>query len=168
MRNYTIKELMPFCSTDETRPSICQPLNQDGATWATDGRVIVRVAEIELPPPAEGLKIPNVAEVWKQFQTDAQFSTMPELPAPFMKPCTDCEGSGECPHCDRVCLECGGSGTYAAQQPTMVGARQLDARFLRKIAALPNPSLAIAGEKIEPLSFKFDGGEGLLMPMRTQ
>ena len=43
----TTEQLQAFCSTDPMRPDLTKPFARAGFTWATDGRVLVRVATID-------------------------------------------------------------------------------------------------------------------------
>lgn len=165
----TKEQLQTFCSTDDTRLAIQAPWTNEDYTFATDGRILVRV-----PPVAEVPDNPNAPRKttelqWRLFET-AEFAPLPELPEPERAECSNCGGFGmehECPDCTHLCDECGGKGSCEKQQATQVGTHTLDARFLRKIAALPNPIIAMNGETNNAVPFKFDGGEGLVMPMRV-
>ena len=100
-----------------------------------------------------------------------------------MSKCTDCKGEGtfrhgwheyDCKECDgdgrvrdddngtlSACHGCGGLGHERSS--FKVNDVSFDLVYLHWIAALPNPLVAVRG-KADPLTFRFDGGDGLLMP----
>ena len=110
-----LEDLQPFCSVDETRYGLLQPFNHGPHTYATDGRVIVRVPKIEEIPDRKGLP-KNPADV-----IPAGIGYKPvELPPnwenyqPTKLECKDCKGTGQqikCRHCNGTgeveCESCG-------------------------------------------------------------
>lgn len=102
-----LEDLQPFCSVDETRAGILSPFNHGGHTYATNGRLIVRVPQIEeIPhrkgqpsdpdkviPAGIGYKPVEMPPGWEHFQ-------------PTMRECDDCEGTGQ----QVKCLHCAGTG----------------------------------------------------------
>lgn len=42
-----LKLLQTFCSTDLTRPNLQQPFTINGDTYATDGRIVIKVPAVE-------------------------------------------------------------------------------------------------------------------------
>ena len=153
---------MPFCYKGELRPNITQPWTRNRRTNATDGRILVRVPLVGTVPENEAA--PNVENVWMEFKPDAAFIPLPELPPPVEQTCPECGGNGISGGCE--CEECEG-GIISETIKVKIGERLLSVRYLRLIAALPNPVVATDGDGMTPMSFKFDGGgEGLLMPMR--
>lgn len=99
--------------------------------------------------------------------------------------CEDCNGQGCFDHGNHEyqCKECDGDGRVEMEgaaeslcdvcdgdgESTMHGTDIGDARFathyLRRLTLLPGLTVSIAGET-DPMVFNFDGGAGLLMPMR--
>ena len=49
----TPEDLQRFCSDDESRPSICHPFSQEKWTYATDGRLLIRVPRLAEVPEYE-------------------------------------------------------------------------------------------------------------------
>lgn len=70
------------------------------------------------------------------------------------------------------CFECDGKGEIRDGAVLIEGPKgqvKADSRYIELIRLLPNPKIALHGnesDRGEPLCFRFDGGDGLLMPMR--
>lgn len=174
------QELIPFCSTDETRPSLGQPYTRGGYTYATDGRVAVRVAaiegipDVEKAPDCEGgvfRGFPPSGAPWHPIPTD--LPELPEGPA-----CPECKGTAEAQwsyrdrHGEKYerrfeCPVCNGEGVTASDPvPMLWNGLRLNARFVAKFAALPGPvEFQAPSEPGGPVRVRFNGGIGLFMPM---
>lgn len=92
--------------------------------------------------------------------------------------CPQCEdGQLECDECDGTglpeeesevpCEDCDGSGKRPVLQRVAVGNQTVDAKFLRLIEDLPNVRITNSQKELSALTFVFDGGDGLIMPIRT-
>jgi hypothetical protein len=100
--------LKNFCTNDEGRPTIKEPFTISEYTYATDGRLIVRIPKI---PEA---KIQEDEHIIKTLLTEYKFDyptnstdwidipkyTLPEIP--MKVECAKCDSDGEinCPSCD--------------------------------------------------------------------
>lgn len=168
MEEMTLTDLQKFCSTDETRPSICRPFSQGTWTYSTDGRVIVRV-----PRMAEVPEYPDspancdkhifggnpITEEW--FKIPADISTEPEK-------CGRCKGTGECEcECGNVhdCGNCEGSGQSVCQIKIKVGTQFAGHMLLNLVSTLPGVEICNS-KKHAALGIRFDGGDGRFMPMK--
>lgn len=194
----TTEQLQAFCSTDPTRPEVGKPFTRAGFTWATDGRVLVRVATIEglddgdLPWPVitpEGLMAEHQPGP-KWYALPALPERQPDKPCPACggkkaEKCLACDGEGtvefafdyggtsysmegNCPVCDGegACRHCDGTGLEPRKaQPVAVGPAWFNADVLRPFALLAHCELAPV-DAYKPCRVRFDGGEGLAMPMR--
>lgn len=82
--------------------------------------------------------------------------------------CKECNGSGEYRSVTlgtkNECTQCDGSGNQSIQA-VAIGNTFLNHKYLVKMNSLPNCTVATNG-KIERSFFKFDGGEGVIMPCR--
>jgi len=104
--------------------------------------------------------------------------------------CEDCDGNGsfwhgnhdyECQNCDGTgwhavdggaeqdCSHCLGIGEELCRREnfTKVYNATVDGAFLRVIAQLPNVKVSSGKTATDPIMFEFDGGCGLLMPLRV-
>ena len=107
-------ELQPFCSTDEARPYLHKPWTRDGYTYATDGRIMIKVpALLEVPKNPKG---PNCEKLLVHPDVIAQVDLAP-LPSFELSP-------PETIDCD------------AAVSITLFGAIY-NAKYIRRIMALP-------------------------------
>jgi hypothetical protein len=155
--------LEPFCAPAEREPGrdLSVPFSLNGHTYATNGHIAVRVPR--RPDVPENKEAPNAEErlPWSMCAS-GKLPLRPEqlqmLPASW---CPICAGSGNahvCPNCSCECKNCGGFGEIVA-----IGEVFFNARYILLMRALPG--LEIGEPKPEaPLLFRFEGGEGLLMP----
>jgi hypothetical protein len=81
--------------------------------------------------------------------------------------CKTCNGEGKIHKCDK----CNATGKIAVEtlQPIKVGASHFQLRYLLLLKDLPNGKIAPAAPSQSLLAayFAFDGGDGLLMPMKV-
>lgn len=127
----TIETLMKFCGDKDGRYTLSVPWQHDGYTYATDGRVCVRVPRLLEcptlppstfgPPPAHNLgwsdplgariKLPAEPPPVKMVEC---YGCRGKGTAPQTIDCEACNGTGivECEHCggDMECDECDGDG----------------------------------------------------------
>lgn len=70
------------------------------------------------------------------------------------------------------CEDCGGQGFTIENVPVKVAGIGLSIsnHLLRRVRDLPGIMIAVKGrvDDLPPVRFKFDGGDGLIMPMRDQ
>lgn len=164
-------DLQKFCSTSSDRKNIGQPWSDGEWTYATDGRICVRVPRrADVPENPEAPK--NVSHtIFDCNPNDGKFQPLPGFTAPKMVACDNCGGDGkcECPACDAQhdCGCCKGTGKVEEKLPGVKFGNQLiNPKYLVLIADLPGAMLANGMEKYAAVTVKFDGGEGRLMPMR--
>lgn len=162
-------DLQPFCETDETRFYIMKPFTRGEHTFATNGHIIVRVPKREGMEGDEKAPKPEAifAKHFKGELVDAPDFAFPKFDA---GPCLKCLGGNEsvheCPNCDCLCDECDGGGFAIEKTTVTVHGVLFNAKYMRLLYALPGLKLPISAGKEDPLPFAFDGGDGLLMPMR--
>lgn len=164
-------DLAPFCSTDETRPRFHRPWNYQDWCYATDGGIIVRV---DLLPEFDGA-LPNktilalTLKMFADFPSGAEFVPLPEMgEIPEIIECVRCGGTGNSPTIHEYgCGRCDGEGKYNNMARIQIGPRDIAAHYVAKLQHLPSLLVAINfGSHETPLPFLFNGGCGLLMPMR--
>lgn len=169
-------DLSPFVSKDESRPSICAPFSIGEWTYATDGRILIRVPRREDVP--ENPSAPQKATTL--IPTDVgPFVPLPEFeeyPLHLLdneKECQACEGHGyiACPTCgnEERCEVCYGSGMLDNAPPyvaVQIGEHHFSNHYLTLLKGLPNVKIAVNEKEESPAAFQFDGGAGCLMPMR--
>ena len=182
-----------FCSSDAIRPALMEPFSLGPHTYATDGRVIIRV------PVIAGVKTENIGADKLEWNLPAggTVCAIPEIQPPEMLACPDCKGTGkmklcarcngkgwtrcfecghetECRTCrgktannpDTPCCECDGAGRYEAFGQTVeIGGSLFGAQYLRKIVTLPGLVFYVGTDATQPAYFTFDGGEGIIMPI---
>lgn len=176
----TAEQLIPFCSKDIFRGPIQKPFSFESSTIATDGRILVKVDRVpDVPCDPSAPTEQGIETMFKgYFPANPAWHPLPPVPArPQKEPdeiCSDCNGSGEskCSHCGHYgeCVECGGEGRFPVDEKTQrvpVGTRIIDGNHLRLMEKLPGIKAASDdGKPTDPLCFIFEGGMGLVMPIR--
>lgn len=166
-------DLKPFCTNGYDRYQLRKPWSRDGYTYATNGRILVRVARRDDVP--ENAQAPDVEKLLEKAQIDtANFTPLPpfDLPPEKMDECTSCGGSGcehDCPDCNCICEDCDGSGEESHYSFISVGIFGLPyaARHIAIIRDLPGVEISRTAAGLNPMPFRFDGGIGLLMPLHS-
>ena len=164
-------DLQPFCSTDHLRPYLTKPFSRDGFTWATNGHIILRVPlRAEVLDHDTPLKL---AERFRALDGATFFKPKIHLPRPP-------DEKGPCPACDAVgcdaegfdCPRCKGYGTLdpEARTSTSIRPKLYALNYIRQIAMLPDIELSVmkAEPVALPLLFRFAGGVGALMGLRSK
>lgn len=167
--------LQQFCSDDPCRPYLTVPFNQEGFTWATNGHILIRLAEMEgfLPCScAKPIKVSGPIAGLEAATFTAPRWKLPPFDPSFKGPCAVCDGRGflhDCPDCECACALCNGSGEAdpERQMSTSILGRIYALNYVRMIAELPGLEVA-NNEDERPLLFRFEGGVGGIMPLRTQ
>jgi len=151
----TRDELQRFCSTDQSRPSITTPWSDGEWSYASCGKILVRVPRLpDVPERSDAL---NRAVF--MFNEEGDWRDIPSLPDPVMDDCRDCGGQGmerrncsacqgdgevycDCSECGdrhvRTCKTCGGdgyTGTTGKPCPSCAGSGKLEAEQRFKIVS---------------------------------
>lgn len=173
-------DLQSFCGADDIRKWLRAPFSGGEFTYATDGRIAVRVPRRsdapELTDP-KFAKAPEVLDKWFAGIAAAEFESTASIVLPdTIEKCEDvecdsCDARGydhDCPECTCVCAECGGSGRVRDVEKISIEALGAIWRlpFLRKVLSIPGLEIASTprGDG-RPALFRFDGGFAALMPL---
>lgn len=168
-------DLQPFCGREETFHKINRPFSRGEFSYATNGHIMVRVprrSDVE-----ENTVSPATETIYDQHPA-ASFEPAPAIELPGhaavleKEECTECNGTGsgcECENCQCDCQSCDGTGGVENEQLISVGFKGAiyNRAWMAMMLGLPNLELGPV-DKEKPLRFRFDGGEGLLMPMRRK
>ena len=161
-----------FCHPD--RPELVRPFSIDTWTYATNGHVLVRVPRRD--DVAENETAPNVARMFPDDAPKARYKPAPkfEIPERFDREeeCFGCGGTGKahhhwCPDCQCVCDRCNGTGKATELVTVKIGRASFNSKYVSWLQQLPNLELDRVPRGFKPMRFRFDGGEGLLMPCRA-
>ncbi len=165
-------DLQKFCS--ETRKSIARPWSRGEYSYATNGHVIIRVpAQPDVP---ENTFAPDAERpsIFGGFSCSGKESfPIPDLPTPKWAACDECLGESRAAR--EQCEECGGTGKVRDHQNVEIGGMFFADVYLELIKDLPGLKFYpvkyewITGgiHRPDPSPFTFDGGDGLLMPVKT-
>jgi hypothetical protein len=170
-----------FCGpNDPKHPFLEEPFSAGAWTYATDGHIAVRVSRLE--DVAENSAVPagvleGTSRLFEQTRKP-RYKQAPEfeLQEPFEwkeeLECHRCRGTGkfhirECPDCNCKCFECDGTGIFTVPnvRTTSIGKALYRSKYISLMRSLPQLELG-RPHRSKPLPFRFDGGEGLLMPCR--
>jgi len=164
--NHPTIDLQVFCAYKESplADRIKQPWTTRGYTYASDGRILIRVPAIEGEsihdhPETSGLPLPVV----RDLDPPLMLADI-ELPAKIKDECEECKEYNQPQH---GCPECHGAG-WVWRYPWGMDVRgvRLAPLYIELMKTLPNCAFVSLPTELKPVSFIFDGGEGLLMCMR--
>ncbi len=186
-------DLLKFCSKREhhIQHGINEPFSRGEYTYATDGVVCIRVprqADVtsEKGPPAEELftKAEAQPEAWQPIPPfELTQHTCADCGGKgYVRLCNYCKGQG-CKRCNNsgavgcdkehssvleMCEDCYGTGTVKEVGNNIVdgsaGKVRISSIYLDMIKELPNVQIS-PFDSTSVFRIRFDGGEGLLMPM---
>lgn len=171
-------DLKQFCADADAEPwraDISVPFSCGGFTYATNGRLAIRVAAVSEVLEANDTQAPKVETLCKAFEGASSQTVTPfagRLPTPLpMIECDECNGEGkpdhDCPTCECSCEECDGLGKVSQRRRIRFDGFDIDEKYLRMLASLPSLAIGAPPTEKDPVLFHFDGGIGLIMPMRS-
>lgn len=157
--------LKPFCGEERARSYLHEPFSLGDYTYATDGRVLVRVPR--LAGVGEVERAPKAERLFTAYPLATELRPLPAFafPAPERITCDGCKGLGrehDCPDCQCECDLCDGVGTLETVASASLGGAIFDCRHLKLITALPSVRVPISPIQNEPMRFVFRGGDGLI------
>ena len=168
----TKEELARFCSTDETRINIVTPWSKDEYSFATNGHLIVRVPRLVDVPERDAAPSGDKLFPYKEPPEWVRLSDM-EIPEAVRADCSECNGDktimhDDCSDCNgHNCPECNGKGEVIVDRiPVPVGTGHFQLAYLHMLKELPNCKIGPNADPMDHAVFQFDGGDGLLMPMK--
>jgi len=155
-------DLSRFCATTPDRANLLLPWSEGDHTYASDGRIIVRVPRI--PQVPTNPDAPSLLPHRNCFTDDGDPATpMPALATPEQKPCEHCQGHEDgCEKCDFI-------GYFTPITRIRFDTKGFADCYLHLINTLPNPQIYPKPRMLPaPMYFTFTGGDGLLMPMKPE
>lgn len=160
-------DLKPFCGDNDIRYYLNEPFSEGEFTYATNGHILIRVPRRD-DIPEEKTMSDRAPKLFVDFAMQKSLD-IPEVPAPEMVDCECVTSNGDLSETEvlQKCEDCG--GTFKVELWGVgidLGDSRFALRYLRLLKTLPNCKISPNGQKQAP--FKFDGGDGLLMPMRKQ
>jgi hypothetical protein len=168
-------DLNSFCElTDESpREELRQPFSRGDFTYATNGHIMVRVPRRIDVSRDVVLKVDP--ETILAGINETKFRPLPNvtLPDDSTVACPSCNGSKHehrCPDCKCKCEYCDGAGLVTEEISVSIGKAPFALRYVRMLIELPKIEVAkrVKLKPATPILFRFDGGVGALMPMRSR
>lgn len=163
-------DLMKFCAPKwERRSSLHYPWSTPHYTYATNGKVGIRVAlRSDVFPRPDA---PDLERVMTNAKEATDLRPIPPFTAPSFELCGHCEGEGNvrCGECGRPhdCEWCDAKGHTGDNTAVRLSDTvEVQGHYLNLIASLPNVRLDMAGAM--PSRFEFDGGIGVIMPLNLR
>lgn len=178
----TTIDLSKFCDPESSRYSIQKPWVKNGYTYATDGRVLVRVDTADEPDtvaePGSGLRFPKADDILPPLAaSESDWLPWPKVEpcetcmASNKIPCIECDGHGECNLCrcktPHECGNCDGTGSIDCETCTDIGGfshrfgkAEIALKYAFAISALPDVKYLPQEKPDGVVRFRFDGGEG--------
>ncbi len=154
---------------------LMRPFSQAGWTYATDGRLLIRVPRLADVPEYEDSPKDIQKNIFDTQPISGKWQAVPaDLPALTQEVCESCGGDGkhEC-SCGNIhdCDNCDGSGQVPTRaKGAQIGFHLVSYIYLHKIKDLPDIEICeSAKDDIHALGIRFDsGGEGRLIPLRKE
>lgn len=159
-------DLQKFCDADTVlynRPSTATPWSAGENTFATNRHLIIRVPRRD--DVAERKNAPALTELSQWFFKEPEkWYPIPSV-NPKMQPCGECNGKGKHKHRGTfiTCEDCEGKGEIQRHLGIDVGPAKFSDVYLSWLAELPGVEIG-PFEPFDPARFRFQGGDGLLMP----
>lgn len=171
-------DLTPFCEPDYEK--LAKPWCENGKTFATDSIIGIRLYhETQCEPKHE--KAPDIQSVMiaKGLDEVEEWFPFPEFPMcidcknlyQYKEGCEECNGTKtvtcnydhehDCDYCDE-----NGMVNMTCDCEMNIGTRIVAKAVASKAASLPNAVWGVASDnRTEPIFFRFDGGDGVFMPL---
>jgi len=191
-REMTREDLQPWCYDDpEYRQGmISTPYSQDGYTIATNGHVLIRIPRMNDVARNGG---PDIVPLFENAPEPETYFPVPEPQPPTIRECTACFGKKVCPECENEgtieihsrgrwyevecrscnghgkfvsCDECDSTGEIVTWGRSKVGSQSFSDKYLTLLKTLPGVEIGPTYD-LKPARFRFDGGDGLIMPMNV-
>ena len=179
--------LQQFCGDFGDREYLTMPFSHGDSTYASDARICIKVPRYPHhdAPWANARQLEAIKKIEDYLRTE--YTNYFPLPAPpqdgYGTRCPLCEGKGygnhvECTCCgsdevetthnDEPCPRCE-NGKITWECRVNIGTQSVNSYYLVKLGLLKNVQIANHPDGgINQLKFTFDGGVGLLMPMRPK
>ena len=160
-------DLSLFCASEQFgRTNLTTPFSRGNWTYATDGKVMVRIPRrADIPERGDA---PHVERIWPK-EVPLQFVPVvpTRLPEREYVQCDMCDGRGsrhDCPDCQCRCEECQGEGLLEEAVAIGVGPELVTRRVAELLMALPDAEIApMAGAVMQ---FRFRGGDGIFTTLK--
>lgn len=159
--------LQQFCRVRDDCEPLWQhvPWSRGQYTYATNGHILIRLPrQVEVPENPRAVECDNL---FPSMDGRTWFPLPVVVPPPLVE-CDDCEGRGKYGgpkgHVHQ-CDECEGTGKLMPIVRVAVGNAEFQQAYLALLGQLPNCQIAVTGSTTAAV-IRFDGGEGLIMPLR--
>lgn len=159
-------DLNKFCGGEnEIHSYLRQPFRHNGQIIATNGHIIISIQDDGREASTPTKELTDLVD--KIFtRTMDTYAPVSGIYIPEAEKCKHC-GNPDYQDEEGVCV-CDDTG-FVLHQNVLVGATTFARRYLALIAELPNAEIGVSvDEKLWQVPFRFDGGQGYVMPMRVR
>jgi len=170
-------DLQKFCASesDDPRSYIHKPWSAGDYSYATNGHILVRVPRRDDVPenPENPITAEKLSRVIGERPSDVwRTPEIVGLPPLVETECEDCDGMGaacHCSTCECECSKCGGTGNRSSDVGKSARYRRVPfaLKYIRAVCSFPSVEICDQSGPEMPLRFRFDGGIGSVMPLRT-
>lgn len=158
--------IMDFCSDNLDRVSLHHPIAVGEWVYASNGMVAIRVPRELMAETGWPDRHTERVLTYEFTRADAYAGVFAPLPPEGR--CGKCDGTGLgiCGECGQAarCTQCRGLGH--AHEDVIIPPAKFAGHLLALIATLPGAELQSPPDARDPSAFRFDGGIGVIMPMR--
>lgn len=188
----TKEDLQPWCyeDPDYRGGAISTPYSQGDYTIATNGHVLIRVPRMADVTRNDG---PDIVPLFEKAPEPEEWFFVPPPQPPTTMECTACFGKKVCPECENEgtieiysrgrwyevkCRSCNGAGMFVSCDEcdssghivtfgwSKVGNQAFSDKYLALLKTLPGVEIGPTHD-LKLARFRFDGGDGLIMPTRV-
>ena len=139
----------------------------DGLDFVTLNAALVEIPDFPQPKPEKCTVCKGVGKISKCPECEGEGEVLLENDYnEYECTCKTCDGDGSVSGADSICSSCNGTGKKKVVAKIAVGCTHLSSHYLNMLKELPGMKIAPT-EPVKGNYFKWDEGDGLIMPMRA-
>lgn len=177
LRDFAPSSVSRYNPDNESRQVLREPFIHPAAPEhivVTDGKILIRIPKPKRVPKWVGPVVGQGAPDYRSLMVEAHrprkrtcwvdVSALALPPFERTRPCPDCEGMKA--RDAKNCWLCEGDRTVKKWNPANLGKHVFCLFYLSLLQKLPKCKLGLTDRLEAPQPFTFDGGDGMVQPMR--